>query len=148
MGPSRDRPHPYILCCSSSLSSQIIVSHACFLSFSDGKTPLQMEEINYLMIMSPQTYRRLRMDNVNPCDTAPSINQRIMHKLITHPETPFPHLAFKNALLKPSGEFGVLGARAIRLLAWPLNKPFSAPNSDVLVLFGLTVRGAHELVLG
>ena len=30
----------------------------------------QMEEVSYLMTMSiPQTYRSLRNDNANPCDT-------------------------------------------------------------------------------
>ena len=58
---------------------------------------------------SPQTYWCLRIDNVKPCDTIlllPSTNQRIVHKLITYPATPLPHLAFKNALLTPIGELG------------------------------------------
>ena len=38
---------------------------------------------------------------------------------------------------------GVFKAWVICLLAWPCNKPFSAPNSDVLVLFGLIVCWAH-----
>ena len=35
-----------------------------------------------------------------------------------------------------------------RLLAWPCNKPFSAPSSDVSVLLGLAVRQAHRLAFG
>ena len=30
-----------------------------------------------------------------------------MYELISHPGTPFPHLAFQNALLKPIWEFGL-----------------------------------------
>ena len=43
---------------------------------------------------------------MNPCDTTqlPNISQRIVHELTTYPETPLPHLAFKNALQKPFGE--------------------------------------------
>ena len=39
-----------------------------------------------------------------------------MHELIPHPETLLPHLAFKNALLKPFGDFEVLGG---------MSQPFS-----------------------
>ena len=60
---------------------------------------------------------------------------------------PLHHLTFKNALLNPFGEFGVLGGYETRdLLEWPCNKTFSAPKSNVLVLFGLTVCQAKELV--
>ena len=47
---------------------------------------------------------------IDPCDTStlPSTNQRIVHELITYPGTPLPHLAFKNASLKPIREFGLL----------------------------------------
>ena len=38
---------------------------------------------------------------------------------------------------------GVRGAT--HLLAWPCSKPFIAPDSDVLVLFGLTVLRAQGL---
>ena len=34
-------------------------------------------------------------------------NQKIVHKLITYPGTPLPHLAFKNALLKPTEVCGL-----------------------------------------
>ena len=36
-------------------------------------------------------------------------------------------------------------ARATCHLAWPCNKPFSAPDSNVSVLFSLTVCQAHRL---
>ena len=45
-----------------------------------------MEEINSLMIMRPQTYKHLRIDNVNHPLTSPSTNQRIVPELITDPE--------------------------------------------------------------
>ena len=51
--------------------------------------------------------------------------------------TPLPHPAFKRVLLKASEEFGVWGTRATCPLAWPCNKPFPPPNSDVLVCFAL-----------
>ena len=87
---------------------------------------------------SPQTYWCLRIDNVNRPVTSTSTNQRIVHVLITYPATPLPYLAFKNALLKPFSGLGFWGAWATCLLAWSYNKPFSAPNSDISVLFGLT----------
>ena len=58
-----------------------------------------MEEINSLVIRSPQTYGQLRTDHVNSPVTSPSTNQRIVPELITHLATTFLHLAFKNALL-------------------------------------------------
>lgn len=33
------------------------------------------------------------------------------------------------------------------LLAWPYNKPFCDPNSNILALFGLTVHWAHSPAL-
>lgn len=46
---------------------------------------------------------------------------------------PVPDLARKSALLNLFGEFGNLGAWAAYLLAWPHNKPFSAPQSNISV---------------
>ena len=62
---------------------------------------------------SPQTSYCLRTDNVNPCEAVllPSTNQRIVHKLITHPQMPFPHLAFKNCF--PETHQGVCGFQAL-----------------------------------
>jgi len=68
-----------------------------------------MEEVNYLMTTrcSPQTYWSLRIDHGNLWDTALFPHHqpiRTVHKLITYPVT-FLLLAFKNASLKPIGEF-------------------------------------------
>ena len=57
-----------------------------------------------------------------------------------------PYVAFKNALLKLFGEFWVL---------WGTSHPFTlhgsainiALNSDISVLFGLTMCWAHKLVI-
>ena len=54
----------------------------------------------------------------------------------------------KNALLKPFEEFMVLGDMSHPFSLWPCNKRFSAQNSHVLVLFGLSVHQARELVFG
>uniref|UniRef100_A0A8D0SK18 Large ribosomal subunit protein eL33 n=1 Tax=Sus scrofa TaxID=9823 RepID=A0A8D0SK18_PIG len=53
-----------------------------------------MEEMNYLMINWC-----LRIDNATLFVTSTSINQRAVHKLMTYPGAPLPHLSFKNALL-------------------------------------------------
>ena len=61
MGSFRDGPFPLILCCSSSLKYLDNISGAHVLScFTDAETTTKREEINYLMIMSPQTYWHLR----------------------------------------------------------------------------------------
>ena len=79
--------------------------------------------------------------------TSPSAHQWTVHKLTIHPAS-LPHLPFKNALLKPlQGVQGFFRALAACLLARPCHKPFSAPNSDVSVFFGLTVHRDHELSL-
>ena len=73
--------------------------------------------------------------------TSPSANQRIVHSLITNSMTRIPHPAFKGALLKPLGSSEVLRVEATHLLAWPCNKPFSAPNSNIsLCLASLNIR--------
>ena len=87
------------------------------------------------MIVSPQTYWPLRIDNVNLCDTAMTSPS---DELIIYSAMPLPHLVFKNTLLKPF-EFEVWGHKPPVLLIWPCNKPFSAPNSDGSVCFGLVV---------
>ena len=63
------------------------------------------------------------------------------------PNMPLPHPAFKGALLKAFREFELFGGRVPRLLAWPCSKPFSVPDSNVLVLFGLTGHWVHALAL-
>ena len=68
-----------------------------------------MEEVNSVITAcSPQAHRSLRIDNVNPCDTVLGSHQppvRIVHNPIIYSVTPLPHLAFRNAFLKPIGEF-------------------------------------------
>ena len=64
---------------------------------------------NYLMIMSPQTYWHLRIENINHLVTSTLTNQRTV--------TLLSHLAFKNALLKPFWESGVF---------WSLRHPSSS----------------------
>ena len=62
-----------------------------------------MEDTNYLMIMSTQSYWNLRINSVNPCDTAMLPHHqpvRELCELIPYPATLLPHLAFKNAFLK------------------------------------------------
>ena len=45
-----------------------------------------------------------------------------------------------------SGKFGAFGGHEPpALLAWPYHKASSAPNSNILVLFGLTVHQAQKL---
>ena len=59
------------------------------------------------------THWCLRIDKVNKVNhpvTSTSANQRIVHRLITSPAAIPPPLAFKNALLEPSGEFMVCGS--------------------------------------
>ena len=70
---------------------------------------------------------------------SPPTDQTIVHELITYPVTLLPCLAFKNVLLKAFRESGVWGLWATCLFAWPCNKPFSAPNTDVLVCLACTL---------
>ena len=65
-------------------------------------------------------------------------HQRSLHQ----PTMPLLYLAFKNALLKPSGEFRAWGHGPPILLARPCNKPFSAPNSNISGCL------AHKLAFG
>ena len=54
---------------------------------------------------------------------------------LQEPFTWLTHLAFKNALLNPLGSLDFAGQEPSILLAWPCNKLFSAPSSNVLVCF-------------
>ena len=126
-------PLHHILCCSSSLMYPDNSISCIFLELFRCWKPPPNGRNNYLMIMStyPQTYWQLRIDKVNLPVTSTSTNQRIVHELVTYPVTPLPHLAFKNAFLKPFEDFRVFWTLAMRLLAWLCSKHFSAPNSDV-----------------
>ena len=67
----------------------------------------------------------LETDNINPvtcCVTSPSTNQRTVHKLITYPRTPLPHLSFKKAFLKPTWELGCFEYELPGLFLVPYNK--------------------------
>ena len=86
-------------------STHLIVSDAHFLScFTDAEIPTQWKILTtwWPWACSPQAYASLRIDNADPHDTVllPHLptNQRTVHELIIYPETPFLHLAFKNAL--------------------------------------------------
>ena len=82
---------------------------------------------NYLMIMSPQTYWHLRIENINHLITSTLTNQRTVILLS--------HLVFKMFCWNPFGSLGYFGVWATRPLLWPCNKPFSVSNSDIWVCF-------------
>ena len=64
-------------------------------------------------------------------------------KFATNQALPPTSLFYKRALLRAFGEFGGFNTWAASLLAWPCNKTFSAPNSDILVLLDHTVHQAN-----
>ena len=74
--------------------------------------------------------------------TSPPANQ----KKVTHPAALTRNFAYKNFSLRTIGEFGVFEHEPPILLAWPYNKLFSAPNSNVSICLAFTVHRAHELV--
>ena len=58
----------------------------------------------------------------------------------THPAAPAPDFAYKNSP-QITGEFRGVEPEPSTFLAWPDNKPFSAPNSDIFIcLASLCVR--------
>ena len=103
--PRTDAPPPISSVVAPLWSTQVVVSSAYFLSFSDAKTSHQTEEINYVMIMKPQTYWGLKTDHVNHPVTSPSTRE--LCRSWSHTVTHFLHLALKKALLKSSEEFRV-----------------------------------------
>ena len=109
-------------------------------SYRDNKVAEQ--RITFVLF---EVYRNIVTRPTRTAARAKDATQRSLQQVTT----PFPHLAFKDASLKPFREFGgFLGHEPPVLLARPCNKPFSAPNADVSVLFGLTVRQAHGLAFG
>lgn len=71
----------------------------------------QVEDVNYLMTIASQAYWILRIYNVNSCDTAWLTHYEPIRELCTSCShtlgcPSLPHVAFKNAFLKPAGEFG------------------------------------------
>ena len=128
MGLSQDRPLPHILCFSPSLKylDNITVTDAHFLScFTDAKNPTKWKTLTtwWPWACSLQAYWGLMSDNVNLSHTSLLPHHQPVRELCTNPGTPLPHLAFKNAFLKPTKEFLVFWA----LAAWtpplvPCNK--------------------------
>ena len=87
MGPPKTDPSPVSSAVGPLWSTQIIVSHTHFLSFSDArKPPLNGRTTWWSGARSPQTFWALRTDAVNH----PSANQRIVQEPITYPRTPPP----------------------------------------------------------
>ena len=76
--------------------------------------------------------------------TSPATSQ----KKVTHPAALTPSFAYKNFSPKTIREFEVFEHEPPILLAWPCSKPFSAPNSDILVCLASPVQRAHTLVFG
>ena len=76
---------------------------------------------------------------------SPTAHQRIVYKLLTDPVTPPTSLTWFLKMLyrNPLESLGFLRAHGTRLLAWPYNKSFSAPNSDVSVYLAPCVPGAR-----
>ena len=92
------------------------------LSSSAGtRAPTQVEDGNF----------RLSTRFLGHCPvTSPPTKQ----KEVTHLEALTPNLAFKNCSPKTTWDYGGFEhAPSPILLAWPCNKPFSAPNFNVAV---------------
>ena len=82
------------------------------------KVPTQVEDSTF----------RLSTRILEPCSVIlPSPNQ----KKVTCPATLTPNAAYKNSPPKPLGSFGFLEHEPSILLAWPCNKPFFAPDSNI-----------------
>ena len=73
--------------------------------------------------------------------TSPPANQ----KKVTHPAALTPNFAFRSFSLKTIREFRVFEHKTPILLAWPCNKPFSAPSSNVLVCLASLCVGHTNL---
>ena len=63
----------------------------------------------------------------------PVISPPTNQKKATPPAALTPNFAYKNSSPKTIKQFRVFEHEPHILLAWPCNKPFSAPNSDLLV---------------
>ena len=96
-----------------------------------------------IMGTQPQASWSLKTDHINPCDTSLIISQsEICAQANLVPETLSPHLAFKNALLKPFEELGFLEHEPPCRL---YNKLFFGPNSDASVCLILQCVGHMNL---
>ena len=91
------------------------------LSSSAGtKAPTQVEDGNFWLSTRFLEHRPV---------TLPPANQ----KKVTHPAALTPNFAYKNISPQTIRESVVFEHEPPLLLAWSCNKPFSAPNSDVLI---------------
>ena len=81
---------------------------------------------NYLMIMSPQTYWHLRIENNNHLVTS-TLTRGLWLSSLTW--------LLKMLCWNPFGSLGYFGVWDTPPLPWPCSKPFSVPNSDIWVCF-------------
>ena len=100
MGPSWDRPLPYIICFSASLKSLYNSTLSCFTGCENPHQmgSVKLDEREYAALRPTGIYGLIMLTPVTPPSYLTS-NQRIARKLITHPVTTLIHLAFKNVFL-------------------------------------------------
>ena len=97
------------------------------LSSSAGtNVPIQVEDGNFRLSTGFLEHRPV---------TSPPTNQ----KKVIHPVAFTPNFAYKNYFPKSIGELRSFEHEPPILLAWPCNKPFSAPNSKRFGLAPLCV---------
>lgn len=82
----------------------------------------------------------LRFLDHHPVNSPPT-NQR----KVTQQQTSPPNSAYRNSSLKSSGSLGLLSMNCSVLLAWPGDKPFSAPNSNFSVCLASLCDGYMNL---
>lgn len=82
----------------------------------------------------------LRFLDHHPVNSPPT-NQR----KVTQQQTSPPNSAYRNSSLKSSGSLGLLSMNCSVLLAWPGDKPFSAPNSSFSVCLASLCDGYMNL---
>ena len=75
-----------------------------------GSPALQVDALPSQLLMKPQYSDWLETKGwlCWLLITSPPMNQKNVHKLITHPTTPFPHLIFKTFSSQPSGNSRIL----------------------------------------
>ena len=106
----------------------IYLNNISLSSFAGTKAPTQVEDGNFMVSTRFLEHRPV---------TSPPSNQ----KKVTHPAALASDFAYKNNFLKTIGEFMFLEHELPILLAWPFNRPFSAPNSDVRFVWPHCVSG-------
>lgn len=95
------------------------------------------------MIMSPQTYWPLSINNVNLCDTAMTSPS---DELIIYSAMPLPHLAFKNTSLNRSGSLSFGGTSHSLSLHCPATYLSLLQTPKFGFVWPPCWPGAHELV--